>query len=258
MKKLIIPLVVVVALAIPTMLGIIPVFLGVPAMLLVVVLKDVIFLVFARGLPMAIISTRMMGGLLWGIVRRNEIVVDRFIPEMGTIQTKKSGLYTVMPERIVKIGGVPIGFAPENVGYNVGMDDVQLVNELNERGIKDIREITDRNEYGQIIGIKDDSRINDIKDKIKVTPKQIDLGGFDRFYRYCAEAANPYHQEARVKIGIAQGTLGKPDTKTGWLVGIGVMVFLVMLGLVILNMLTGGGEETVQVIVDNASHVIPV
>lgn len=255
MKAIIAALVVVTALAIPTMLGFIPVFLGVPAMLLTILLKDVIFLVFARGLPMAIISTRMMGGLLWGVVRRKEIVVDRFIPEKGMVQTKKSGDFTVVPQRLIKIAGVWMGLAPEKVGYNVGLDHVELVNQLKKRGITDIRDIIDTNEFGQAEGIKDDKRIRDIRDKLKASLEQMDLSGFDDFYRYCAEAANPYHQEAMKKIGIAQGVLGKGE-KSPW-PWIAAIVFIGFIGLAVLYMLTGGGGE-VKVVVENASHVIPV
>lgn len=257
-KGFILPLVLVVVFGVLTMLDFIPVFLGIPAMLIVVMIKDVIFMTFARGLPMSIISTRMMGGLLWGVIKKTgEIVVDRFIPQAGMVFTKIHGAFTIMSERVYRVGGVPIGFAPENAGYNIGFDHVRFVKELKKLGINDIREIADVNEYGQIINLKDDPRIKDIKKKIKIIPEQVDLSGFDDFYRYMGEAANPYHQDANIKLGIAQGMFGGKE-KTGMLATIGVVVFIVIIAMGALYMLTsGGGEQVVRVIVDEGGNVIP-
>jgi len=261
-KGFILPLILVAVLGVLTMLGFIPAFLGAPAMLIIVVIKDVIFMTFARGLPMAIISTRMMGGLLWAVVKKTgEIVVDKFVPQAGMVFTKIHGAFTIMSERVYRMGGVPIGFAPENAGYNIGFDHVNFVKELRNRGINDIREIADVNDYGQITGLNDDSRIKDIKEKIKITPEQVDLSGFNDFYRYMGEAANPYHQDANIKLGIAQGTLGGEKSKTGLYGAIGLIVFLSFLGVGLLYMLMGGGggEQIVRVITDNGgTAVIPV
>lgn len=258
-KGFTLPLIVVVVFGVLTMIGYIPAFLGIPAMLIVVLIKDIIFMTFARGLPMTIISTRMMGGLLWAVVKKTgEIVVDRFMPQAGMVFTKIHGAFTVMSERVFRVGGVPIGFAPENAGYNIGFDHVKLVKELEKRGIHDIREIADVNEYGQITGLKDDPRIKDIKKKINIVPEQVDLHGFDDFYRYMAEAANPYHQDANIKLGIAQGMFwGKPEG-LGKIAMIGIVVFISIIAMGALYMLTsGGGEQIVRVIVDNGGTVIP-
>lgn len=257
-KGFILPLVIVVVFGVLTMIGYIPAFLGIPAMLIVVLIKDIIFMTFARGLPMTIIATRMSGGLLWGVIKKTgEIVVDRFMPQAGMVFTKLHGAFTIMSERIYRVGGVPIGFAPENAGYNIGFDHVRFVRELKKRGINDIREIADVNEYGQIINLKDDPRIKGIKKKINITPEQVDLHGFDDFYRYMAEAANPYHQDANIKLGIAQGMFGGKGEKTGMIATIGVVVFISIIAIAALYMLTsGGGEQVVRVIVDNGGTVI--
>ncbi len=259
MKGFIAATVVIVAIAVPTMIGYIPAFIGVPAMILVILMKDVIFLWLARGLPMAIMMTRILGGLLWGIAGRKRIDIDRFVPEKGTIQTKKSGSYNIMPDRLFNVGGVQLGLAPENIGYNSGLDHVQLINELKNRGINDIRDITDTNEYGQVVGIKDDERIKDIREKLTVTlvpsKTQIDLSGFDDFYRYTAEAANPYHHEARVTIAKAQGMLGgEKSSALKWIAAIAVIGAVCLAVLVVL---TRGGAQEVKVIIENGGHVIP-
>lgn len=259
-KGFILPLILVVVFGVVTMIGYIPVFLGIPAMLIVVLIKDVIFMTFARGLPMTIIATRMSGGLLWGVVKKTgEIVIDRFLPQAGMVFTKLHGAFTIMSERIYRVGGVPIAFAPENAGYNIGFDHVRFVKELEKRGITDIREIADVNDYGQIIGLKDDPRIKDIKKKIKITPGQVDLSGFDDFYRYMAEAANPYHQDANIKLGIAQGMFGGKGDRTN-MMAMAIVIFLSLLGVGVLYMLTsggGGGEQIVRVIIDESGNVIP-
>jgi hypothetical protein len=241
MNWLIFPLIVVAALGVPTMLGIIPVFLGVPAMLAAVIIMGILLIVLSRGLPMAIMWARMRGGMLWAVVKKTgEIVVDRFEPYAGWVFTKRHGEFAVMPSRIYKMAGVPTGFAPEDAAYNLGLDHIQLVNELKRRGINDIREIVDVNQYGQVTGFKDDPRIRDLKLKFKSRPTQIDLSGFNDFYRYCAEATNPYIQEAKTKIKVAQGIIGEKG-KWNWLIYVGVMVMLVAIGLVVLFLFTKGG-----------------
>lgn len=262
MKGIILPLIGVVCVAIPTIFGIIPPVLGVLAMLVMVLLKDVLITVLARGLPWAIITQRIRGGLLWGVWdKTNNIKIDRFDPVAGTIVTKKHGSFNIMPSRLFKVDGVPIGIAPEGVGYNVGLDHVLLINELKRRGITDIRDVADVNEFGQIQGWKDSPHIKDLRKKFNLNVGEgmsLDLSGFNDFYKYCAEAANPYHQDARVKIGIAQGIIKPEGGRYNWLVYVGVMVLLVGIGVGVLLMLRGGEEQIIRIITDNAiPTVIP-
>jgi len=263
MKSFVLPLIIVVAIAVPTMLGFIPVFLGVPAMLVVVLVKDVIFLVLARGLPMAIISVRMMGGMLWGIMEKTgNIIVDRVRPRAGMVFTKEHGAYNAVAEGKVGLDGVPLFLSPEEVGYNVKIEHLELLAKLKKRGINNILEIIDKNEYGQFKNFKDDPRIRDLKEKLEqkfepglidniLKPRAINLAGLNDFHRYAIESAHPFRQDANVKIGIAEGTTGgKPSKAIVWL---GVIVVIAIIALGIIMLLTRGD---VKVILENAKHVV--
>lgn len=240
-----------IAVAVPTIFGLLPPIIGASALLMLIVIKDLIFAIFARGAPMELIKARMSGGVVLGIVKRTrEIVFGRFHPSAGMINTGKHGSFNLMPERLYSLGGVAFGIAPEKIGYNVGVDHAQLVAELKKRGINKISEVCDVDEYGQVLNFKDDPRIKDLKVVMKP-----ELTTFDDFYKYTTEAANPIHQDANIKLGIAQGLLGKEMGKIAWLIGAGVLIFLVCLGAFVL-LQWGGGGKPVEIIIDNARHVI--
>lgn len=268
-KTFIVPIILVVGMAVPTILGIIPAVLGASAMLLIVILKDVIMMFFLRGLPMAMAACRMQGGMLWGVVKRNKTIrAGRIDPLAGMTPTKEHGRFTLVGSQMYNLDGVPIGFAPEDTGYNVGFDQIALVNLLKARGIEDITEVCDVDEYGYFSGWKDDPRIRDLKaddetikklkQKYGLTPGvQIDLSGFSEFHHYTKQASNPYHQDVNVKQGIAQG-LGVREKmgNVGLWVLVGVIVGAV---LTLVASFLLGGEQVVTVIVDNTgSTTIPV
>lgn len=287
MKGMIAPLLVVVGLAVPTMLGIIPAFIGVPAMLVVILVKDIIFIVLSRGLPWAMVTQRLRGGLIWGVVKRGEVDAECFQPLMGTVQTKRHGSFNIMPERILRFMGVPVGLAPENVAYNVGIDHVNLIGELKERGIDQVSDIVDTNEYGQFLGFKDDERIKDLWDcpnewldetgkKVKKTMKaldnqvkkgnleiknnqiisnsQIDMSSMDDFYKYTITASNPYHNEARIKLGIAQRVSPRKGTSPVLILAIAAVVIV---GILAAMSILGGNDATAASnVAQNSSNVI--
>ena len=60
-KAFVIPLILIAGIGVPTMLGFIPAIIGAAAMLLIVALKDIIMMIFLRGLPMAMAMCRMRG-----------------------------------------------------------------------------------------------------------------------------------------------------------------------------------------------------
>lgn len=273
-KAFIVPIIFIVAVAVPTMFGFIPAVIGVAAMLLIAVLKDVIMMVLLRGLPMAMASCRMQGGMLWGVVKRNKtILAGRINPSAGMTSTEKHGRFTLVGSQTYNLDGIPIGFAPEDVGYNVGFEHVALVNILKARGINDITEVCDVDEFGYFKNWKDDERIRDLKEddetikalreKYGPTPgSPMDLSGFGDFHRYTQQASNPYHQDVNVKQGIAQG-LGRSEkgVNTGLWVVVGVIIGAVLV-LGVSFLLGGkGGEQVVRVVTDNAGSgttVIPV
>jgi len=267
-KTFIIPIILIVGVAIPTILGFIPAVLGASAMLLIVILKDIIMMFFLRGLPMAMAACRMQGGMLWGVVKKNKTIrAGRINPSAGMTPTEEHGRFTLMGPQMYSLDGIPIGFAPEDVGYNVGFDHVSLVNMLKARGINDITEVCDVDEFGYFKNWKDDPRIRDLKaddETIKelrqkygmIPGVQINLSGFSDFHHYTKQAANPYHQDVNVKQGIAQG-LGKGEkgVNVGLWVLVGVIVGAVLT--LVASFLLGGGDQAVRVIVDNGGTVIP-
>ena len=254
MKGFIAAIAVVVAIGIPTMLGIIPAFLGVPAMIAVVLIKDILFLVLARGLPATIISMRMFGGLLWGVMEKTgNIVVGKIKPRGGMAFTKEHGAYNVVNEGMVKIDGVPFCVASEEVGFNVKLEHLQLLKELKNRGINNILEVIDVNDQQQFVGWKDDPRIRDLKNKYTTLPQLVNLPGLNDFHRYAIESAHPFRQDANVKIGVAQGT-GQVKENKAWM-WVSVILIFAVIGMAVLFMLKGGGQE-VKVIVENAAPVI--
>lgn len=265
---------------VPAVLGVIPgviaIFLGgcgilgiacVLAMLLVFLVETAILMVFARGAPDAMISARAQGGMMWGIVKAGKrIVIGKVEPKAGMITTKH-GAFNVLNSEIYSLDGVPIGFAPEKTGYNVGFDHVALVNILKARGINSITEVCDVDDFGYFKNWKDDERIRDLRaddETIKALRQKythtpgvtIDLGGMDGFYKYTKEASNPYHQDAQIKQGISQGLLGKSDkTRIGLFVaGMAAIAIAAFVAIVIIS--GQRGEVVIRTVVDNASHVI--
>lgn len=263
MKGIILALVVVTMLAVPTMLGFIPAVIGAPAMLLVVLLKDVILMVLARGLPMAMITARMMGGYLWGIMdKSNNINVGRPRYKGGMTFTKKHGAYNVVTEGGVKLDGVPFYISPEEVGFNVKLVHLELLAKLKERGVNNILEIIDVNEQNQFKNFKDDQRINDLKDELRIKlepglidnlikPRVINLPGLNDYHRYVTESAHPFRQDANIQIGVAQEARnGKQSHALIW---VAVIMVVGLIGLGLLFLLMGRGGETV-VIIENAGR----
>lgn len=256
MKAFIAALAVTVAIGIPTMLGFIPTILGVPAIIGIVLIKDIIFLALARGLPMAMMSIRAMGGLLWGVMdKTNNITTGKKKTKGGMVFTKSCGAYNAVSEAMVRLDGVPLCVAPEEVGYNVKLEHLQLIKELKDRGISNILEVIDTNEQGQFTGWKDDKRIRDLKKKYTTFPQLINLPGLNDYHRYAIEAAHPFRQDANVKIGIAQGTpAGAESSAWKWIAALAIIGVIVM---GIFFLLMGGGTQEVKVITENAPHVIP-
>lgn len=323
MKSFLLPLIAVLAVCALGIFNIIPAIFCFMIILVVVILKDFIFMFFSRGIPMEIMKARMFGGLLLGIITRaKEMLVGRFQSKAGMIETKEHGLFNVMPSRLYNLGGVALGIAPENVGYNVGIDHAQFIEELKRRGIGDIRELCYLNKFGQVIGFRDDPRIRDILGSIIVhKPKEFlidvlkqrgianitdvcdvdtdgkvigfkddarvkdlrepdiegiyirepvrkedkqpvldltifakdkpsDLITFEEFYKFTTEASNPHHQDANVKIGIAQGIKGKDWGVGKWILLGGLAVFFALLGVAVLVMLAG--RQTI--VIENMAH----
>lgn len=259
MKLFFIPIIICAAIGIPTIFGIVPVVLGVPVMIGSVLLVNFILGWMSRGLPYEIIKIRISGGVIMMIFKRSQqVIAKRFMPVAGVIATLKHGLYTLMPEGIRMIDGVPFLFAPEKSNYNIDMlDHILTINELKKRGINNIEEIADTDPLThKVLGLKDDPRIADIKAKFDVkTPDVINLEGMDNFYRYTKEASNPAHQDMYTKLGISQGLIGaRGGGSTKWI----ILAFI--LGAVVAGVLafifTGRGGA--QIIIENTSHIIPM
>lgn len=267
---------------IPAVLGVIPgiigIFLGggnvlsivcILSMLLIFLVNTAVLCVFGRGAPDAMISARAQGGMMWGIVKTGKrIAIGKVDPKGGMITTKH-GTFNVMSSDMWNMDGVPIGFSPEKTGYNVGFDRIAIVNILKARGISNITDVCDVDEYGYFKNWKDDERIKDLKaddETIKALRQKythtpgvvIDLSGFDDFYKYQKEAANPYHQDAQIKQGISQGLFGKTDkTKMGmFIAGMAAIAIAAFVAIVIIS--GQRGEVVIRTVVDNASHVIGV
>jgi len=239
-KALIGALVAVAGIGVATMLGFIPAIIGAPAMIGVVAIKDVIFLVLARGTPLQMMSIRVSGGLLWGVMDKSgNITTTIERTKAGMVFPKGCGGYNVMTDGMTRLNGVPFYLAPEEIGYNVKWEHLQLIKELRERGIDNILEVIDTNEQGQFIGWKDDPRIRDLKEKYTTLPQPINLPGLNDFHRYAIEAAHPYRQEANIKMGVAQvASAPKPSSGWMWIAAIAVVGAFAVL---ILFMLLGGG-----------------
>lgn len=255
MKGIYIPLAAAAAAGVLGIVEIIPPFFAIILVLALVLCRDVVLMALMRGLPYAIVTQRIQGGILWGVWNKTgNIKVGRFQPMAGTIQTKNHGLFNVMPDRIVKIDGIPFGFAPDGVGYNIGFDHALLIKELKNRGIDKVQDVADMGDNGEFLGWKDDKRIEDLKTKFEFTPnigESIDLNGFNDLYRYTREAANPYHMDARVKIGISQGLDGQQQPGPNW--GVYLLGIAIVIGVVIcLSFILGGQEEIVVNVVSDA------
>jgi hypothetical protein len=270
-KAFIIPIICIVGVAVPTIFGFIPPLIGVLALLLIAVLKDVIMMVFLRGLPMAMAACRMQGGSLWGVVKRDKTIkVGRIAPSAGMTGTKQHGKFTVVGSQMYSLDGVQIGLAPEDVGHNVGFDHVSLVNLLRSRGINNITDVCDLDEYGYFAGWKDDPRIKDLREddetirklKQKYCPTpgvQIDLSGFNDFHLYTKYASSPYHQDLNIKQGIAQG-LGKgaKGANVGLWVLLGVIAGAAIAFIAAFLLGNRVPEEAVRVVANNVRPVIPM
>lgn len=255
MKGFVAPLIPFFAFAILTMFGFIPAFLGVPAMIIVVLVRDTIFAMLARGLPMAMISIRAAGGMLWGVMEKTgNIIAAKKNPIAGMVFTKEKGAYNVVSEGMFKLDGVPICVAPEEIGFNPKIEHLQLIGELKKRGIMNILEVIDVNDQGQFLGWKDDPRIADLKVKYATLPQLINFPGLNDFHRYAIESAHPFRQDANVKIGIARGTQS-PKERSPW-IWVAVIMAIGFFGIMALYMLTQGNKEVI-VLVDNARQVIP-
>lgn len=215
-----------------------------------------LFLVIARGPAMQFMKARLHGGMILTVVKRDrQAKFGRIMPHAGMARTRDHGAFTMMPGKIYSAGGTPWAVAPENVGYNVGIDHAQLVDELKKRGINNVTEIADVDAYGRVLNFKDDERIKDLKKKYDVKPE---MTSFDDFYRYTTEAANPIHQEANISLGINQGLLGQAVQKYGFIIAAGIGMMFACVGVYMLLQQSGGGTETIEIIIDNAKHVINV
>jgi len=255
-KGMILPIIGAIAAGALGIFEIIPSFFAILVILVIIFLRDFILMYLMRGLPYAMMMQRMSGGIMFGIWnKQNNIKMDRFTPIAGVVQTAAHGLFNLMPERIYKMDGIPFAIAPANVGYNVGFDHALLVSELEKRGISQITDIADVDEYGQVLNFKDSPLVADLKDKFDLNPtigKPLELGGMNAFYRYTKEASNPYHQDARVKIGISQGVTNPPHG-TNWGLYIMLCVFA-LCGVIALSLILNQNapvETVVRVVQDN-------
>jgi hypothetical protein len=107
--------------------------------------------------------------------------------------------------------------------------------------------------------MKDDEIIRALKEKYGQIPGvQIDLDGFSDFYRYSKEASNPYHQDANVKQGIAQGLGEQKKSNTGLWVLLGVIVGVVVAIVAAKFLGGGGGEQIIRIVSENIETVTPV
>ncbi len=239
--------------------NIIPPVISIFVILALIGCRDVILMFLMRGLPYAIILQRLSGGVLFGVWdKQNTIKVDRFVPVAGTIQTKRHGFFNLMSDRIYNIDGVPFAVAPANIGYNVGIDQALLVKEIKKRGFSQISDYADLNEHGQVVGLKDKPELRDLKKKFEFKPpagEPLDLSGMNDLYRYTKEASNPYHMDARVKMGISQG-LGGEQTK-GPNYGLYIVAIIAIIaGLVALSLILGQhqpAETAIRVITENSA-----
>lgn len=259
MKGILLPLCGAIAAGAVGVLELIPAWIAIVIILIIVGARDFVLMALARGLPWAIVTQRIRGGILWGVWNKgNNVKIDRFEPIAGTISTKKHGSFNIMAERLFRIDGVPIGIAPDGVAYNVGFDHIALINELKKRGVSKVQDVADIDEYGQFLGWKDDKRIRDLQDKLEFNPnigEPMDLGGFSDFYRYTTEAANPYHMDARIKIGISQG-IGETSQK-GPNYGLYALIGIGILAAVAIAFLFMGGQSDIVVNYPGGTNVIP-
>jgi hypothetical protein len=257
MKGIIIPLGAAAAAGVLGIVNIIPPFFAIILVLAILLCRDVVLMALMRGLPYSIVTQRIQGGIMWGVWNKtNTVKVGRFQPMAGTIQTQNHGLFNVMPDRIIKIDGVPFGFAPDGVGYNIGFDHALLIKELKKRGIDKVQDVADMGPHGEILGWKDDKRIEDLKTKFEFTPtpgEPLELSGFNDIYRYTREAANPYHMDARVKIGISQGLEGQQRSGPNW--GLYILGIACVIGAVIALVVIFGGNE--EIVVNVVSDAVP-
>ena len=252
MKMFIIPIVMATLVAIPTIVGIIPVVIGAGALLALIIFTNLIVWAFARGLPVEIMNVRMRGGMLWGVIKHTgQLLIKRFQPTAGMVRTERHGTFNIEPEGLLNVDGIPLGLAPEDVGYNIRATDAQLIGELKKRGVTDISEVCDIDPYGYVTNFKDDPRIKDLK--LNIEPKQLNFRDFEK---YVTKAANPHGIDANIEIGIQQGQR-KEITRLMLVLFAGFAVLLACIGLWLL-LGSRGGEQIVKVVYENTiPTVIP-
>lgn len=251
MMKIMLGFIVVMAMvALVTGIGMIPAIIGSMTMMVFAVIQLVLFSVLARGPAMEFIKTRLHGGMVLTVVRRDrQAAFGRVQAQAGMVKTKHHGAFNLMPEAIYSAGGISWAIAPEKVGYVVKPEHGQIAEEMKKRGVGSITEISDTDEFGRVTNLKD---TKEVKDEIEVKPQ---MTTFDDMYKYCAEAANPIHQDTNIYLGIKQGLIGKVGEGWGkWIVLGGLGFLFAALGAYIL--LQGGSGKTIEIIIDNAKHVI--
>lgn len=235
--------------ALVTGIGLIPAMIGSMTMVVFAVIQLVLFSVLARGPAMEFIKTRLHGGMVLTVVRRDrQAAFGRVQAQAGMVKTKRHGMFNLMPEAIYSAAGTAWAIAPEKVGYVVKPEHGQVAEEMKKRGVGSITEIADTDEFGRVTNLKDKK---EVKDPIEIKPQ---MTTFDDMYKYCAEAANPIHQDTNIYLGIKQGLIGKIGEGWGkWLVLGGLAFMFCCLGV---YMLLQGGGRPIEIIIDNASHII--
>ena len=254
MKMFIIPIIIATLVAIPTFVGVIPVAIGAGALLALIVTTNLLVWAFARGLPIEIMNVRMRGGMLWGVIKHTgQLLIKRFQPTAGMVRTERHGTFNIEPEGLLNVDGIPLGLAPEDVGYNIRATDAQLKEKLKELNITDISEVCDIDQFGYVTGFKDrpDLGFNADKLKIDLKPKQLNFRDFEK---YVTKAANPHGIDANIEIGIQQGQR-KEITRLMVILFAGFAVLLACIGLWLL-IGSRGGEQIIRVVTDNAAPVI--
>lgn len=259
----------VLAIALPTIFGVIPAAIGGGTFILLNTIYLVALWWLMRGLPNEVVATRLRGGILWAINRdTGELDVKRYVPVSGMIHTPEAS-YNLIKNRVLNVDGVPIGIAPEHTGYNVGINEALLLDELKARGINSIRDICDVDPYGRFLNFNNDERIKDLRDKYyNIKTGKEEAGGIfyikpwpinlDGFHHYTSKAANPVFQKANIKYGIWQGLFGQGGSGWKWAIGIGLAICI---GLLIFILIRGGGgstSENIRYIVDNAGRIVQV
>lgn len=200
------------------------------------------FMFLARGLAWTAMMARLKGKFLLLICKRTrQLAAGAVDVKFGVARTKKSGSFNILPDNTY-YNGISIGICPEDVGFNVSPEHGQVAEEMEKRGISEIKDIADTDEYGRVKNLKDDPRI---KEPVKIEPRTTD---FNSLYRYVQKASHPAGQDANIDLGIAQGVMGLGQGKLAWLVGAGILIFFVCIGVMVLRM---HSQPTINLIVEN-------